>query len=66
VVLGLAGLLVGYGLLARQGWGRVLAIVFGILSLIRIPFGTALGIYTLWVLAPGAAGAEWQEVSRES
>ena len=66
VVMGLAGLLVGYGLLARQGWGRVLAIVFGILSLIRIPFGTALGIYTLWVLAPGAAGAEWQEVSRES
>lgn len=63
-VMGLAGVLVGYGLLARQPWARVLALVFAILSLIRIPFGTALGIYTLWVLAPGAAGSEWQELSR--
>jgi hypothetical protein len=66
LVMGLSGVLVGYGLLARQQWGRVLAIVFGILALIRIPFGTALGIYTLWVLAPSAAGLEWQELAREA
>ncbi len=66
VAMGLAGVLVGYALLARQPWGRALAIVFGILALIRIPFGTALGIYTLWVLTPSAAGREWQEFSRES
>ncbi len=65
VAMGLAGVLVGYGLLARQQWVRVLAIVFAILALIKIPFGTALGIYTLWVLAPGAAGLEWQRMSRE-
>ena len=64
VLMGLASLLVGYGLLARQQWGRMLAIVFGVLALIRIPFGTALGIYTLWVLAPSAGGLEWQEFSR--
>jgi hypothetical protein len=65
VVMGLAGVLVGYGLLARQQWGRVLAIIFGILALIKIPFGTALGIYTLWVLAPSASGMEWQVLSAE-
>jgi hypothetical protein len=66
VVMGLAGVLVGYGLLARQGWGRVLALVFGVIALIKIPFGTALGIYTLWVLAPGAAGTEWRALSGEA
>ena len=56
--------LTGYGLLARKPWGRTLAIVMGILSLIKLPVGTALGIYTLWVLAPAASGAEWQQVRR--
>ncbi len=66
VVMGLAAVLVGYGLLSRQAWARVLAIIFGILALIKIPFGTALGIYTLWVLTPSASGMEWQEMSRKA
>jgi hypothetical protein len=65
VVMGVAGLVVGYGLLARQPWARVLAIVFGILALLKIPFGTALGIYTLWVLVPGPAGLEWSSIAQE-
>ena len=52
-------LLTGYALLTRQPWGRILAIVFGILALIHFPLGTALGIYTLWVLAPRASGDEY-------
>jgi hypothetical protein len=52
-------LLTGYALLTRQPWGRVFAIIFGILALIHLPLGTALGIYTLWVLAPGASGDEY-------
>ncbi|HEU5342188.1 zinc ribbon domain-containing protein [Edaphobacter sp.] len=55
-------LFTGYALLTRQSWGRVLAIVVAILSLIRIPFGTALGIYTLWVLGAGDAGLEYQDM----
>jgi hypothetical protein len=35
-------------------------------SLIKIPFGTALGIYTLWVLGSGESAAEWDVISRES
>ena len=52
-------LLTGYALLTRQPWGRIFAIVFGILALIHLPLGTALGIYTLWVLAPGISGVEY-------
>jgi tetrahydromethanopterin S-methyltransferase subunit D len=49
-VLGLPGLLAGYGLLTRKSWARILAIVVGILNLINFPLGTAIGIYTVWVL----------------
>src|SRR3954469_961211 len=38
---------VGFGLLNRQAWARPLAIVWSILAMLNIPFGMALGIYTL-------------------
>ena len=62
VAAGLA-LLVGYSLLTRRPWGRVLGIVVAILSLIKFPFGTALGIYTLWVLAPSMSGDEYEAIA---
>jgi hypothetical protein len=31
--------------------------------LLKIPFGTALGIYTLWVLAPVQSGQEYDMVA---
>jgi len=40
----------GWGLLERTQWGRIVAIIASILSLIRIPLGTALGIATLIIL----------------
>lgn len=40
----------GWGLLHRTSWGRVVAIVAAFFNLIKIPFGTALGIWTLVVL----------------
>jgi ABC-type glycerol-3-phosphate transport system permease component len=55
--------LTGYGLMTRQPWGRILAIVFGIFALIHIPFGTALGVYTLWVLASRLSGDEYAALS---
>ena len=53
--LGIPGLLAGYGLLTKKPWARVLAIVVGILSLVNFPVGTAIGLYTLWVLTQSAA-----------
>ena len=65
VAAGLA-FLVGYSLLTRRPWGRVVGIVVAILSLLKFPFGTALGIYTLWVLAPGLSGMEYEAIADKS
>jgi zinc ribbon protein len=59
-----AGFLAGYGLLQRESWARILALILGFLALFNIPFGTALGIYTLWVLLPAAADQEYKALSR--
>lgn len=58
------GIAIGWGLLARQPWARMLTIVFGALSLVDIPFGTALGIYTLWVLLPAESEQEYRGISQ--
>lgn len=57
------GLIVGWGLLTWKSWARMFAIVLGILHLINFPFGTALGIYTLWVLLPAESEREYQQRS---
>jgi len=56
------GILVGWGLLNHRHWARVLAIVLGIVALLHPPFGTALGIYTLWVLLSDQGGAEYDRL----
>jgi len=43
-------LIAGWGLHERSQWGRIVAIVAAVLSLLKFPFGTALGIWTLVVL----------------
>jgi len=40
----------GWGLMERASWGRVVAIVAAFLSILKIPFGTALAIWTLVTL----------------
>jgi hypothetical protein len=40
----------GWGLIKRAPWGRVVAIVAAIFSLVKFPFGTAMGIWTLVTL----------------
>jgi hypothetical protein len=44
------GFVVGFGLLGRRPWARILGIVLSALSLMHVPFGTALGVYGLWIL----------------
>lgn len=40
----------GWGLMERAPWGRVVAIVAAFFCLLKIPFGTAIGIWTLVTL----------------
>jgi hypothetical protein len=52
-----------WGLFERRQWGRVSALVLGFLALLRFPFGTGLGIYTLWVLLPARSGQEYDQLA---
>lgn len=42
--------LCGYGVLKHKSWARIFAIILCAMSLFKIPFGTALGIYGLWIM----------------
>ncbi|HLY18940.1 MAG TPA: hypothetical protein VKR61_17035 [Bryobacteraceae bacterium] len=50
LMLSLPGIIAGLGLLQFRPWARILTIVLSVIDLIHVPFGTALGIYGLWVL----------------
>ena len=50
LIISIPGIVAGIGLLRRKEWSRILALIVGFLNLLNIPFGTALGIYTIWVL----------------
>ena len=53
------GFIAGWGLLQREPWARILTLVLGFISLFHIPFGTAVGVYTLWVLLPAQSQVEY-------
>src|SRR5208337_295521 len=53
------GFIAGWGLMKRDSWARILALVLAFISLFNIPFGTAIGVYTLWVLLPAQSQQEY-------
>jgi hypothetical protein len=57
LLISIPGLIVGYGLISFRPWSRVLGIIMSALHLLNVPFGTALGIYGLWVLLNNEAAA---------
>ena len=62
--IALGSLATGFGLLQREEWARPLALVMAFLALLSVPFGTALGIYTLWALLPAQSEAEYRRLAR--
>ena len=47
VAVGLLPLIVGFGFRKRTAWVKPIGMITAILSLVNIPIGTALGIYTI-------------------
>jgi len=47
LAVGLIPIVVGFGFLRRRGWVKPLGLALAVVSLINVPVGTALGIYTL-------------------
>ncbi len=64
LILAAGGICVGMGLIQRRPWARVCAIILGVLALFHPILGTALGIYTLWVLLADEDGHEYLYLSR--
>jgi hypothetical protein len=62
VLFGIAGIIAAWGLFERRPWARVLTIILAFITLFRFPLGTALGIYTLWVLLPAHCGEEYRRM----
>jgi len=50
IIWGSAHIMAGIPLRRRRPWARLLALVLGSVDLLLLPYGTALGIYALWVL----------------
>jgi len=57
------GFVAGWGLLQHEEWARVFALVVGFVVTLNVPLGTALGIYTLWVLLPAKSEQEYRELA---
>ncbi len=62
LLISLPALLAGYGLLNFRPWARIVGLVFGALALLHVPFGTALGVYTFWVLLQPGTEALFRRV----
>lgn len=50
LVVAAPGLIGGFGLLNKKSWARILVLIIGCINLLSFPVGTALGIYSIWVL----------------
>ena len=60
-LLGLPKIIGGYGLLKGFEWGRILTLIVSFLSLLNVPFGTALGIYSIIILMNKETAAQFQK-----
>jgi len=60
-----AGIAAGWGLTQHFEWARVLAVVLAFVSLLNIPFGTLLGIYTIWALLSPGAEDEYRAMAQQ-
>ncbi|MFZ0733310.1 MAG: zinc ribbon domain-containing protein [Candidatus Sulfotelmatobacter sp.] len=59
------GFIAGWGLLQHEKWARILVLVLAFISLFtNIPFGTALGVYTMWVLLSSDSEREYDTLTQ--
>ncbi len=49
IFFSIPAIIAGIGLLYKQSWAMMLALILGCFKLFSFPIGTALGVYTIWV-----------------
>ncbi len=50
VVVSVVAIVGAVGVMHKREWARVLLLVISFLGLVRVPLGTILGVYSIWVL----------------
>ena len=50
IAWGAAHVVVGVPLRRHRPWARLVALMLGAVDLLLLPYGTALGVYAIWVL----------------
>ena len=50
LIISIPGIITGIGLILRKSWSRIMALILCAIKLFSFPFGTALGIYGIWLL----------------
>jgi len=50
LIISIPGLIGGIGLFMKKSWARILVLIISVLDLLNIPIGTAIAVYTIWVL----------------
>jgi Ni,Fe-hydrogenase I cytochrome b subunit len=63
IVISVPGILAGMGLYKRREWSRILTLVLSIVEIFSFPFGTAIGIYSIWALIQPETIAAFGDVS---
>ena len=50
ILFSIAFIIAGAGILKESAWARIMTLILSTISLIKVPWGTAWGIYSIWVL----------------
>jgi hypothetical protein len=50
IIVSIPGLIAAFGLYRRKEWARILTLVISVIAIFNFPFGTAIGIYSIWAL----------------
>ena len=50
MIFAIAGIIGAVGVLRKKEWGRITLLIVSFFSLLSIPLGTILGVYSIWVL----------------
>jgi hypothetical protein len=50
MIFAIAGIVGAVGVLKKKEWGRITLLIVSFFSLLSIPLGTILGVYSIWVL----------------
>src|SRR5262245_17170807 len=66
MIWGVVHVVVGVPLRRRHPWARLVALMLGSVDLLLLPYGTALGVYALWVLLNEKSKALFQPMAKSA